>query len=204
MSCAQNLPDDQREEDKHLYRQIIHTMLHVGTGLLRTLEMRAVNATMDGTNAVLEAAAAYERIARAMRRNIMLAEKLAEPTPEPATPQPTPDQPEIAPATPNGPPRDIPSSPALPRERLDRDQPERLEPLESPNDQPGPPHHDHETPFDRPEDVLQIDRPEDDVLRDDHPEDDALNDDAPTTHPIPHQLATLHRDLQTTPRKPKG
>jgi hypothetical protein len=77
---------DQRAEDALYYRQVLHDMIEIGIELVRQLPEQAKPqaatgpaepAGLTGT----DVSAAYERLTRAVRRSIMLAQKLAETSP---------------------------------------------------------------------------------------------------------------------------
>jgi len=190
---------DFHESDKLRYRSILHDMLHAGVGIVRTLELRSANATMDGTNAVIEAAASYERVTRAMRRTILLATKLTDPNPQPAkhardpAAQPAPAQPQPS------------QRPA--RESTERDHPDRPDPLDDAPAEPArPPTHDSQDDLDPLED-----EPEPDDAPDD--DQDPLEAEAHAgpldLATIPAQIAALRIDLglpplPDPPRKPPG
>lgn len=176
------------EEDRLRYRDILHDILHdilrAGVGLVRTLELRSANATMEGANAVIEAAAAYERVTRSMRRTILLATKLTDPDPKPTTPhsrsKPTPA---AAPSAPERPARES-------AERV-RDEIERPDAIAAPAEIA-------ETEF-NPEDQPESleDEPE-------HVESEAPQGPLdPDTHPIRIAALRLDLDLSQRPRKPR-
>ena len=144
---------DFHEADKLRYRDILYEILHAGVGIVRTLELRSANATMDGTNAVIEAAASYERVTRSMRRTILLATNLTDPDPRP---EPTHRAEPLAQATPAPEtPRPARETPEHTHERIDRletldDTP--IETVETVEDtEPTNPEDHPESPDDEPE-----------------------------------------------------
>ena len=85
-------PEEQRATERAYHREVLHDLVRLGINTAKALERRAVDSSIDGTNTVIEASIAFERVARAIRRTILLAEKLAEPPAEdpPNTPKPHP------------------------------------------------------------------------------------------------------------------
>ncbi len=97
----------QQAEDAQLYRCVLHELIHIGTDLARLTHQKAVahaqaalqNATPSTPHE--DHAAAFDRIARAIRRSIALARTLTDPPPPAPAPRaartPTPQRPEDAP-----------------------------------------------------------------------------------------------------------
>ena len=79
----------QRDEDAQYYRQVLHELIEIGTDLARTLHRQAATEPNNQPNAEPAAAQAptpdpsiaFDRIARTLRRTIVLARKITEPTP---------------------------------------------------------------------------------------------------------------------------
>ena len=95
-------PEQRQQRERACHREALHDLVILGINTAKALERRAIASANEGTNAVIDAAIAFERIARAIRRTILLAEKLSDPTPPTAAP-PKPDQP-------TNPPQDRPES----------------------------------------------------------------------------------------------
>jgi hypothetical protein len=114
-------PHHTRAADKAFYRAILHEMIHTGISLIRTLEFNTVANVTEGDAPPADAALSYERLTRAVRRTIMLAEKLADPQPG-------------APNAPAPPPEPSPAG-APPQEILDHDRPDDLA-EEAPSNRP--------------------------------------------------------------------
>ena len=81
----------QRDEDAQYYRQVLHELIEIGTDLARTLHRQAAPETNNQPAAAPAAAPApdptiaFDRIARTLRRTIVLARKLSDPAPPRAT-----------------------------------------------------------------------------------------------------------------------
>jgi hypothetical protein len=73
--------DAQQAGDAQYYRQILHELIDIGASLARTLQ--ATDATANSANS--DPTIAFDRIARAIRRTIVLARYIAEPPPERAS-----------------------------------------------------------------------------------------------------------------------
>ena len=147
----------QQAEDAQLYRQVLHELIHIGTGLARALQAQAIAhahaAMQDPTppKPSTDQATAFDRIARAIRRTITLARSLSElpaPARTPAHPgaarRPTPPEagqgaaryPDALPGhgdaeapaeTPSADLRDRPETPDRDAPDRDRDGPDRDE-----------------------------------------------------------------------------
>ena len=165
-------PEQRQQRERACHREALHDLVILGINTAKALERRAIASANEGTNTVIEAAVAFERIARAIRRTILLAEKLAEPIAQSVAcnalgfvlPHPEQNQ------------KPQPGSPRSPRAETIPDY-DTAEPS---------------NPTDRPE-SLEDDPKED--TREDAREDPS--DDAPTDRPIPEQIAGIRRDLTT-------
>ncbi len=85
----------QQAADAHHYRHVLHELIDMGTGLARLLHQQATTQAAQRTtptapppapdaptpNTLISIAAAFDRIARAVRRSIILARSLADPAP---------------------------------------------------------------------------------------------------------------------------
>ena len=107
-------PHEVRKDDRAFYRAILHEMIQAGIDQIRTIQFRASTSAIEGRQYPADTAIGFERVTRAVRRTIMLAEKLAEtplhtePKPaKPTRPNPTdsPEPPESD-AEPNAEPDD--------------------------------------------------------------------------------------------------
>ncbi len=79
---------DQQAEDALYYRRVLHELIDMGIDLARAVHQHATAQAdpaepADGPDATaaLDAAAAFDRISRAVRRTVALARKVAEPLP---------------------------------------------------------------------------------------------------------------------------
>jgi len=70
-------PEQQRERERACHREALHDLVILGINTAKALERRAIASANEGTNAVIDAAIAFERIARAIRRTIALARHIA-------------------------------------------------------------------------------------------------------------------------------
>lgn len=165
-----NDPAPTQPQDRAFYRAVLHEMINAGIDLVRTIELRAVNATVAGDAPALDAALSFERITRAVRRSIMLAEKIAEP---PTTSPPTPTSPQPPPPPNRG-----------PTQTRERDRPE------SPDTED-----DEEFDHDRAPDSPAPDAPTHETPTHDTEDNDGVPDDALAHHTIPVQIAAIRRDL---------
>ncbi len=80
-------PADQQAEDALYYRAVLHELIDIGMGLARAVPQQATAGADPESQAgepaavPVQAAAAFDRISRAVRRTVALARKLAEPLP---------------------------------------------------------------------------------------------------------------------------
>ncbi len=107
-------------ERRRVHADITHDLLLIGADLGLLLKQKIANqmqmVTRPKEYGLIEQpdlVIPYERLCRTVRRNILLAERLAEP-PKPSLPSPT------ANPTPAKPPESPPDPPCEPRDRLDR------------------------------------------------------------------------------------
>ena len=71
-------PSTSLDEDAQYYRQALHSLIDMGMDIARTLHAEA---TSPETPAREASAAAFDRVARTVRRCVLLARKVAEPLP---------------------------------------------------------------------------------------------------------------------------
>jgi hypothetical protein len=85
-STEPNQPNSQQADDAQYYRQVLHELIDMGTGLARAVHQQATAEAGEGTVIAADAAPdptiAFDRIARTIRRTIVLARHVAEPLPE--------------------------------------------------------------------------------------------------------------------------
>ncbi len=78
----------QQAEDAQYYRQVLHELIDMGASLARGIHQQAAAAChpetpANGAASAEDPALAFDRIARCVRRTILLARSLAEPVPQP-------------------------------------------------------------------------------------------------------------------------
>jgi hypothetical protein len=85
-STDPNQPDRQQAESTGFYLQVLHELINMGTDLARAVHQQATADAGEDTTVAAEAALdptiAFDRIARTIRRTIVLARHVAEPLPE--------------------------------------------------------------------------------------------------------------------------
>ena len=91
-SITEPLPtlEEVRADDRDMCRTMLHKMMRIGIHILEAMELHTVNDANDGRAPTPETALAYERVTRALRRSMLLNDKLLEPIPAPG-PAPSPD-----------------------------------------------------------------------------------------------------------------
>ena len=73
---------DLRAEDALYYRSVLHEFIDIGTELARAVRKQAAAETDEPASMTLgDAAVAFDRLSRAVRRTVALARKVAEPVP---------------------------------------------------------------------------------------------------------------------------
>ena len=129
---AAGLPDPL--SNRAFHQQILHEMIHAGMDLVRCLRQQTTDAILDRRTPP-DNALAFERIARAVRRSIMLAARLDEyePPASPAT-HPAPARPQAG--APHAPPPEAQDRPEQPDPADERPEPQA--PADNDEDQPEP------------------------------------------------------------------
>ena len=93
-STDPNQPDRQQAESTGFYLQVLHELINMGTDLARAVHQQATADAGEDTTVAAEAALdptiAFDRIARTIRRTIVLARHVAEPLPKRAANPPPP------------------------------------------------------------------------------------------------------------------
>ena len=177
-----HLPTAQDVSD--FQQHILKELITHGLGLVRCISQNATNAVYD-REPLPDTALAYERICRAVRRTIILSNKLDDPSTTTAEgcaadAQPQPAKTPVPRTHASKTPTPEPTTP----ETIDRDRPEPPEPSHETFES------DHEPAF------------EDETDRQDDLDAENPDADAPTDRPIPEQIAAIRRDLGLPPLAP--